>query len=154
MRQLTIHHLTRAELAKAYTLVQAAVPGVTFHSWRAHAGALTSDCADRRQGLLGAEDPRGLLAGIASYQVQSSLLNGLVLLVTDFIALDLVRREEVAQALTRGLEHEAQRHACSAIHFSLTSTNAAPPAWLSDFLATEGHHFDGPRYCKPLPQAH
>ena len=153
MRQLSVQHLSTDNLARAFTLVQAAVPCVTYDAWARHARALTCASSGKSGGILCAEGPRGLFAGLASYQVHHSLLHGPVLLTTDFIAFDLFRREEIAQALVQALECEAEQRGCRAVQFSLSrSEGMTNPSWLKDFLHNKGHLADGASYCKPLPQ--
>ena len=141
-------------MGKAFTLVQAAAPCITYDCWRRHARKLTKDVAEQRGGLLGVEDQRGVLAGLASYQIQSTIDTSGVLQVTDFMAFDLIRREEVAQALVRALESEAHRHRCQAVRFTLSGgLTVATPGWLAEFLTSQGLMAEGPIYCKALPQS-
>ena len=150
MRQLTVRHLGEEHLGKAFTLVQAAAPCISYHSWRRHVLGLTDNAAHDEGGLLGAEDQRGILAGLASYRLQSAATASGTLRVIDFIALDLFRREET---LIKGLESEAYRLDCRAVHFALDGgLTADTPAWLGSFLASQGLKNDGPIYCKALPQ--
>ena len=150
MRQLTVRHLGEEHLGKAFTLVQAAAPCISYHSWRRHVRELTDDVANAHGGLLGAEDQRGILAGLASYRLEDA---SMALRIVDFIAFDLFRREEIARALIKGLESEAYRLDCRAVHFALDGgLTADTPAWLGSFLASQGLKNDGPIYCKALPQ--
>ena len=157
MRQLTVRHLGKEHLGKAFTLIQASAPCISYDSWRRHAHKLTGDRENNDRavlgGLLGAEDQRGILAGLASYQVHSTIETTGVLQVTDFIAFDLFRREEIAQALIRALESEAHRHTCQAVHFMLSGgLSSDTPSWLETFLTDQGLMLNGPIYCKALPQ--
>lgn len=153
MRQLTIRHLGQEHLGKAFTLVQAAAPCISYDSWRRHAHKLTGGITEDSGGLLGAEDQRGILAGLASYQVQSIIDASGVLQVTDFFAFDLFRREEIAQALVKALENEAYRHECQQVHFTLKGgLSPRTPDWLAEFLMGQGLMAQGSIYCKALPQ--
>lgn len=139
MRALTTSRLTKNRIGQAYPIIQMVMPDLTFEAWRRFAESLIAEDACQA-GIVTVDNEQGYIVGIAAYRLEQDLRGSCTLLIDHVAAVDLVRREEVAQALVTELEHLALRNGCSAVDTRLPGHGAKPTAnWLVELMRARGH---------------
>ena len=100
--------------------------------------------------------------GLAGIEVEGDVVvtfedpepNGPILFADHICALDITDQPSVARTLLRGIERLAEQHGCSAIHTTLTQTEAlVAGGWISNILHERGHCVKGLQMCKLIPDA-
>ena len=165
--EIFVEALRPEQLGQAYTLVQTAMPDLSFERWSGFAEALLREGggdpraraeapAPRRCGILLAHDSQGLLLGLVVYRHEHDLRHGRVLVGEHFIALGLFDPRPVALRLMQGLEQVAQELGCLALHLQLPPGRAQesvdPPrdSWLAALLRSHGHSVEAQVLCKAI----
>ncbi|MGF1609973.1 MAG: GNAT family N-acetyltransferase [Kiloniellales bacterium] len=139
MRALRTSRLTKDRMAQAYPVIQMAVPELTFEAWRRFAGPLIAE-DESRAGIVTVDNEQGYIVGLAAYRLEQDLRGGCTLLIDHFVAVDLVQREAVAEALVTELESLAERCHCSALHTRVPGSGSHSLAnWLVALMQTRGH---------------
>jgi hypothetical protein len=118
------------------------VPGLDFGRWREI--VRTSRYGDAK-GIICVRNEAGTIAALAVYA-----LEGMHLVVEHAIALDMMNRSIVADALIQGLEAKGREHGAVAIR---ARVGAAEERLLSR-LAVHGHQPRLVYTCKPLACSH
>lgn len=112
--------LPAAEVALAFPLARALVPGLALPAWLAYAGSLAagSDLA-QPSGIVAARSPRGYIHGLFAWQVVRDLRHDRALATESVVALDAFDRGRTMAALLAAMERIAARENCGAIHAAL-----------------------------------
>jgi len=157
-REILVEGLRRDQAARAYAVVQAALPQLGLEQWL-HFVETTGEgreaalpFAEAPSGILLARDPEGLLLGLVTYRRVQDLRHGALLCCGDLIAFGLLDRRRVTDRLLESLEALAARLDCRALRLSLPQ-EAPDPAGVSSLAALlqgRGHRVEGLTLCKPL----
>lgn len=126
-RLFSVQDLRPDEAARAYPLVQSAMPGLNLARWTGFVRGITkarSRGAERRSGIMTIRSDRGYIHGLFSYTVAPNLRHGRVLLVDNFVALDLIDPELPAKALGKVMESVALHFDCQAIYLNVADGGA------------------------------
>lgn len=151
MRDLRLVSLKPEQIVQAYPLIQTIRPGLTVEDWQHYAEDVLNGRGGGDGGIATLQDPRGLIAGLFVYRVTGDPFHGRTLLAEDFVALDIVRPEAVAQSLADALEAVARDLKCNAIHTSVACSNPGRSQYLIDLMRELGHHLERFQLCKALP---
>ena len=133
-------------ILQAFPLVCAAGADISIEDWRAYVKSMLSarvrepDCAD----IIGICSPNKYLRGLFTYMVQPDLHHGRVMEVEYFVVASVYSPLEIAEALIAGVEDEARRHGCKAIH----AQTSAGVDWLSDMLEKHDYRNEASLWCK------
>lgn len=152
-RTFTIAPLQPEEIRPAFALVRTAWPEVTLPAWRRFAAGATRAArtgAKARRGLIAARAETGAIVGLYAYSVDRDPALGAVLRVDHLIALDLVDRAAVTEALLGSLDSLAAALGCDAIR---TILGARQDGITSRFFAA-GHHVSGLVLARPTGPSH
>jgi hypothetical protein len=145
MSRLFIAQALRPEqAAQAYPLLQSAFPALTLSRWTEFVRSQTRTNpkpAERAKGIMAIQSDRGYIHGLFSYSVAPDLQHGRVLLVDNFVAVDLVESDAAVQALRQAMEEVAARLDCQAIrlHAAVSGDGLGP------VLSDKGQAFGGVR---------
>ena len=137
--------LTRDDAALVFPLVRAAAPEIDLGRWQDFTYVLigeSSSCS----GAIGIRNAAGYVCGLLVFHTEHDLRRGLVLAVSLFIALDLVKDAEAARALTEAAEAKVRELGCSAVHIRLGLTQKN----LAKRLAAVGHHSEAILFSKEI----
>lgn len=105
-------------ILQAYPLVCAAGGDISVEEWRAYvrtmlgARAREADCCD----IIGICASNGYLRGLFTYRVSPDLHHGRILEVEYFVVESVFSPGDIFAALMAGVEDEARKHGCNAIH--------------------------------------
>lgn len=149
MRHLRLVPLSPDRIAQAYPLVQVVRPALSLEAWRRYARAILED-TEGGSGIATLQDPRGLIAGLFVYRIGADPGHGRTLVAEDFVALDIVNPETVAQSLADALEAVANEHGCSAVHTTISCRGGAGTRCLMELMGDLGHHLEAFHLCKRL----
>jgi hypothetical protein len=157
MSRLFIARALRPEqAAQAYPLLQSAFPALTLSRWTEFVRNLTrakSRPADRAKGIMAIQSDRGYIHGLFSYSVAADLQHGRVLLVDNFVAVDLVASDSAVQALRQVMEEVATRLDCQAIRLHAAGAGNGLAAALSEqgrAFGNGGHWLESVCYSRDL----
>ena len=142
MRRLTTRRLTPERIAQAYPVIRMAMPNLSFEAWCRFAEEQIADDEPPR-GLVTGESEQDYIVGLGAYRLERDLQDDRVLIANHFVAVDLIRREVVAETLAQELESVAKQHRCSALHTCLPGRGTkTAPNWLVELMASRGHTVD------------
>ena len=129
MRTLTTRHLTFERIPQAYPVITMAMPELSFDAWCSFAKAQIAEDEPPR-GIVTVDSEQDYIVGLGAYRLERDLHDDRVMIANHFVAVDLIRREVVAETLANELESVAKRHRCSALHTHLPGggMRAAPIA--------------------------
>lgn len=159
-REILVETLRRDQAARAYAVVQAALPQLDLEQWlhfveaTGRGGEAPLPFAEAPSGILLARDPEGLLLGLVTYRRVQDLRHGDLLCCGDLIAFGLPGRRPVAERLLEALEAKAERLGCRALRLSLSQEavpDLAAGSPLAALLQARGHRVEGLTLCKPVP---
>jgi len=124
-RSYEIKSLLPEDAAKAYPLIQTAMPRVTLEDWLAYTVWLSQPAATHQKpaGVMALENSLGYIHGLFSYSTGYGLGSGPVLNVDNFIALDTGDRAAAVTKLIDAIEDLAHDNGCATIHTHL------PESW-------------------------
>lgn len=149
MRHLRLVPLSPDRIAQAYPLVQVVRPSLSVEEWERYARAILDD-TETTSGIATLQDPRDLIAGLFIYRVGDDPDHGRTLIAEDFVALDIVKPETVAQSLADALESVANQHGCSAVHTTISSRGGTGTRYLMELMRDLGHQLEAFRLCKQV----
>lgn len=154
LRKLNVSLLSHDEIDRAYPLIQAVMPGASIEAWRRFAESRLADTLENRTGILVVHNEQDCIVGVATYMLAQDLMSGPILFADHVSALDITDQPSVARTLLRGIERLAEQNGCSAIHTTLTQTEAlVAGGWISNILHERGHCVKGLQMCKLIPDA-
>jgi hypothetical protein len=151
MRKLRLVPLSQDRAALAYPLIQTVRPALSLEAWEEYATGILQVGADGSGGIMTLQNPRGLIAGLFVYRIEEVPDHGRTLVAEDFVALDIIDSEVVAESLADALEQVAREHGCQAVHTSITCNGGPGSRRVVDLMRRLGHHVESFRMCKPLP---
>lgn len=139
------------QIDQAFPIVQSVQPKLPIDDWRRFAVNLQA-LGGRRAGIMTAQR-RGYIHGLFSYSVEPHIHHHRLLVVDNFVALDLFDPGGVTEVLLASMEALADELRCSAIHTNLPHSDAYAPSyrhWLVDRFTDAGHHAENLLFCKDL----
>lgn len=139
---LTTRRLTPERIAQAYPVIRMAMPNLSFEAWCRFAEEQIADDEPPR-GIVTVESEQDYIVGLGAYRLERDLQDDRVLIANHFVAVDLIRREAVAETLAQELESVAKQHRCNALHTCLPGRGTkTAPNWLVELMASRGHTVD------------
>ncbi len=154
--------LTHITADMTFPLVQMMQTGLTVERWREFVAEF---CADRGNSAIGAgcddilwQRPRGIIVianergyihGLFSYQVRDDIAEGLVLHVDNVMAVEIVSRPYVLDAMRDAMNRLVRDHHCAAVHVSLGEMEER----LRHYFSGAGFVPRKIRYCAPAIHA-
>lgn len=141
--------LSDRQIDQAFPLVQSILPGIRVEDWRHYASKLISP-SDRLTGIMTVQN-RGYIYGLFSYRVENNLQHGCMLMVENFIVLELFNPGGAASALLEAMDSLADELGCSAIHTTLPNSEQFTPnyrRWLLGQFRSMGHLVESQTLCK------
>lgn len=110
MSYFSVAPLEPGEAEQAYAMVRTLAPEVPPRLW----SAFVASCRERGE-LLALRGPDGGIFGLASYRIDDRARRGPVLLVDNFVTVELSRAAPGRQLLAAALERIAAEHGCGEI---------------------------------------
>lgn len=104
---ITCGTLGKQKVMQAYPLMQEIEPGLEFGAWFKYASSLI-DGDEHSQGIFGALRG-GYVRGVFCYQMEPGFADSCILQIRNFVVLDLVEREAIADILYQSIGDIAQR---------------------------------------------
>jgi len=152
VRNFVLRALSLDRVFLAYPLIRNALPKASLADWRNFAGSrLAAERDDKDSGVLAVENESGVIIGLVAYQVRTDIEHGRTLSACNLVAFELLDRHRVAELLVEGLEAEAARLNCRAIHIDLPAVEGQQrPPWLVALLEARGHHVESISLCKRM----
>jgi hypothetical protein len=138
--------LSPDQIAVAFPLVHAAVPGIDLDAWRKFVRSLGSPDPSFPAGALGLRNEAGYICGLVLFRCDYDLRHGKVLAINLFIALDLVNEAEAASALLQAVEAKARELGCAATHIRLDAAQRS----LGQRFATAGYRSEADIFCRSV----
>jgi hypothetical protein len=123
---------------------------MTLDHWERHAGAVLNR-EESEAGIATLQDSASLIVGLFIYRVDHDPDHGATFVVDDFVALDILSPQTVAEHLARAMESTARGLGCKAVHTAVPCTEGSRPPYLVDMLHALGHRLESLRLCKALP---
>jgi len=143
VRTLTARRLTPERIAQAYPVIRIALPDLSFDAWCRFAQEQIAGDDEPPRGIVTVDSEQDYIVGLGAYRLERDLQDDRVLIANHFVAVDLIRREVVAETLARELESVAKQHRCSALHTHLPGRGTqTAPNWLIELMANQGHKVD------------
>lgn len=151
MRNFVLRDLSPDRVFLAYPLIRNALPTASLADWQTFAGSWLAERDDKDSGVLAVENESGVIIGLVAYQVRTDIEHGRTLSACNLVAFELLDRRRVAELLVEGLEAEAARLNCRAIHIDLPAVEGHQrPPWLVALLQARGHHVESISLCKRM----
>lgn len=141
LRSFLIRPLTPDLIERAFPVVQSALPELSLDRWRAYAERIAEDPSG---GITVALDEQGYVAGLFAFHALPDLRNGLVLVVRDLIAVDLVNPDPVTAALLGAIDSTAAQRGCALVVMSAPADAASLPP----LFTARGYRRDPAMICK------
>lgn len=133
-------------ILQAYPLVRAAGGELSVEEWRAYVKAMIG--SRTRDGkscdIVGICSSNGYLRGMFTYQAKPDLHHGRTLDVEYFVLESVYSPRDIGAALMAGVEDEARKHGCNAIHAKTPSGRN----WLSEMLEARDYINNTRLWCK------
>ncbi len=144
----TVTPLAPGQIAQAYALIQVAESSISLKQWRDFVDSVTCPAkkAAPNRGIMTLRDEEGYIFGLFTYFVRPDLRHGRVLVVDNFLAMTLLDRKGLAEALLSSIARIGEEHGCHAINMDI----ARKHTWISDYLTNTGHEVEKLRFCKIL----
>ena len=144
----TVTPLVPDQIAQAYALIQAAESSISLKQWRDFVGSVTCPAkkAASNRGIMTLRDEEGYIFGLFTYFVRPDLRHGRVLVVDNFLAMTLLDRRGLAEALLSSMARIGEEHGCQAINMNIAQKHT----WITDYLTATGHAVEKLRFCKIL----
>ncbi|MFC4235757.1 hypothetical protein ACFOY8_10990 [Thalassospira xianhensis] len=153
--------LTHHTADMTFPLVQMMQTGLTVERWREFVAEFCTDrgnsvigagCDDilwqRPRGIIVIANERGYIHGLFSYQVRDDIAEGLVLHVDNIMAVEIVSRPYVLDAMRNAMNRLVMGHHCAAVHVSVGEMEER----LRDYFSGAGFVPRKIRYCAPAAQ--
>lgn len=139
------------QIDQAFPIVQSIQPTLPIDDWRRFAVNLQA-LGGRRAGIMTAQRG-GYIHGLYSYAVEPHIHHHRLLVIDNFVALDLFDPGGVTEVLLASMEALATELRCTAIHTNLPHSDGYAPTyrtWLVDRFTDAGHHAENLLFCKDL----
>ena len=146
MGQFRLSPLRGDRILQAYPLVCAAGVDISIEEWRAFVKSMlspkarTADCCD----IVGICSSNGYLRGLFTYRVRPDLHHGRILDVEYFVVESVYSPRDIVVALMAGVEDEARKHGCKAIHAEMPRATS----WLRGMLMDRDYRNVPRLWCK------
>jgi hypothetical protein len=139
--------LSRDQVAQAFPLVQAILPGTSLARWTDFARRHTLERGER--GIMTVQNQTGYILGLFTHEVQDELSLGRALVANNIMVADFPGREQTLNALIDAMQMLANLRRCAAISAALDSAaGVAPPGtWVLSRFLEAGFLASGPRQC-------
>jgi len=140
--------LGRDQIAQAFPLVQAIVPGTSLARWTDFARRHTLERGER--GIMTVQNQGGYILGLFTHEVQDDLSLGRALVAGNVMVADFPGREQTLDALIDAMHMLANLRRCAAISARLDSgpPGASPPGtWVLPRFLQVGFVASGPGQC-------
>lgn len=145
-RSFSMLPLSAGEIGPAFPLVNAAYPTVDLARWRRFVEPLVEASASSSAGASGMRNEAGYFCGLMAYRVDRDLQYGLLLVVTLFVALDLVDETAAVRALLDAIEAKARELDCVAVHIRLGGEQSS----LAKNVKAAGFRAEAQLFSKPV----
>ena len=146
MGQFRLSPLRGDRLLQAYPLVCAAGADISSDEWRAFVNSMlgTKARAAERRDIVGICASNGYLRGLFTYRVRPDLHHGRILDVEYFVVESVYSPRDIVVALMAGVEDEARKHGCKAIHAEMPRATS----WLRGMLMDRDYRNVPRLWCK------
>lgn len=151
-----VQSLTENQLSQAYPLIQAVAPKLALQDWLAYGRSLCASNPARPGGVAAAFGGDGYIYGVLSYWTEADLRHGPTLIVDNMVALDLIDRNGVIDALIGASDRIARQHGCNFVHVILSPARDGAGEYGDSLIAPlrrAGHEVDGVRLCRHIGHA-
>lgn len=141
--------LSRDQIAQAYPLVQAILPGTSLARWSDFARSHTLERGER--GIMTLQNQAGYILGLFTHEVRDELSLGRALVAGNIMVADFPGREQILDALIDAMHMLGNLRRCAAISARLDSGAAgAPPpgTWVLPRFLQAGFIASGPNQCQ------
>jgi hypothetical protein len=146
IRSFTAAPLTAADIAVAFPLVHAALPGIDLAMWRRFARGIVDLPSPYPAGGACLRNEGGYICGVLTYHIEGDLRHGTALTVDLFAALDVTGEEAATHALLQVAEEKARDLHCTGIRVTIARGGAK----LARRFLTSGYRAEATIFCKPL----
>ncbi|MCX8474787.1 MAG: hypothetical protein MT490_03220 [Sphingomonas sp.] len=132
MSSFSVARLSRDETDQAYALVRTFAPGISRELWNAYAASQFF-----RGGFLVLWGPGRTIFGLAGYRIEACERTVRVLLIEDYVTIELSASAPGRKLLAQAIEALAAEAGCGAIRQVVPFGSAADPAWgrLRNYMA-------------------
>lgn len=131
-------------IAQTIPVLQMRYPELTLESLECSLHHQNPNAEDT--GLIAFETDRGYIVGLFVYHVLNDLLQGTILVITDFISTDVMGRYGTVDTMIDEIDRLAQRKKVDQVHVTLSGDTAHFPRGLDQLTArfrAAGHQFEG-----------
>ena len=142
------------QIDQAFPIVQSVMTGLSVDDWRDFARKFAA-YPDGDAGIMTVQY-QGYIHGLFSYTAEHHLIHDRVLMVDNFIVLDLFNPRAVAIALLEAMDGLCRTLRCTAAHTMLPSgpqMTAEYRRWLLAQFRRHGHEVESLALCKRMVQA-
>ena len=146
MGQFQLSPLRGDRILQAYPLVRASGGALSIEEWRAYVKAMLGTrardghCCD----IVGIRSTNGYLRGMCTYHAKPDLHHGRTLDVEYFVLESVYSPREIISVLKAGVENEARKLGCNAIH----AKTPVAKNWLSEMLEARDYSNNTRMWCK------
>lgn len=133
---ITYGDLNKQKAMQAFPLMREIEPGLDMAAWAAYAGGLIGE-GDRLSGVFGAQRDH-YIRGVFCYEVEPGLPGGSLLHIRNFVVLDMVQQEAIADILYHAIGDIARRNNCSAVRIHLPQKSY----WAAQGFQKRGYRVD------------
>ena len=146
MGQSRLSPLRGDRILQAYPLICATGVDISLDDWRAFVKSMLGAKGRQEYGcdIIGMCSSNGYLRGLFTYRARPDLHHGRTLDVEYFVVESIFSPREIAATLMAGVEDEAVKHNCNAIHAQLPSG----PDWLYEMLVDRDYCNETRLWCK------
>ena len=142
------------QIDQAFPIVQSVMTGLSVDDWRDFARRFAA-YPDGDAGIMTVQY-QGYIHGLFSYTIEPHLIHDRVLMVDNFIVLDLFNPRAVAIALLEAMDGLCRTLCCGAAHTMLPSgpqMTAEYRRWLLAQFRRHGHEVESLALCKRVAEA-
>ena len=153
-KRYVVKALGEGQVLQAYPLVQTAVPHLTLEQWLNYAEEL---CNSRREaggaGVMSAQNPDGYIYGIYCHEIDTDILHGRVLKVSNLVTANLYDSAGILDRMIDSMIDKARDSNCVAVQVDLpeeTGRGPQPVEGTAGMLRGAGYRLASVGLCRPV----
>ncbi|MCZ4280107.1 hypothetical protein O4H49_04930 [Kiloniella laminariae] len=152
--QFAITPLDQSKSQQVLPLIQMVKSDITAEQWQQYVNSFTGRNT-RECGIITVRNATNYYMGVLCYKIIEDVMHQRVMDVTNYVAADILGRNDISGTLLNWLEEQARSRDCQAIHITIdvkhspipqSSYSKSIPSQMSD----RGYLCDATRLCKKL----
>ena len=154
-KRYVVKPLGGGQVLQAYPLVQTVAPNLTLEQWVSYAGELSGRRAKDNgpAGVMSAQNPDGYIYGIYCHEIETDILHGRVLKVSNLVTANLYDPAGIMDRMIESMIDTAREAKCMAVEVDLPEDIGRGPQPLhsaASMLRGAGYRLASVALCRPV----